>query len=258
MQTFLAPRVPADLRPIPPPPDSEVVAASSALQAVPRTRSGIFPIAPQRGGVGRRPTPPALDASSDDVRLVRAALGGHPGAHVAIWRKYVGLVRSKIGRMAGSHDVDDHVQEVFSRLFERLGELRDPAALRSFIIGIALRVVGTELRRRRCRHWLLLTATGDLPDVPGPWADDGSDAREMLARFVTIMDRLTPHSARVFELRYVEQKELVDVAAAMGISLATAKRHLARASARVFAMAERDAALAGFVHGGPEAYDAAS
>jgi RNA polymerase sigma-70 factor (ECF subfamily) len=255
MQTFSAPRLPADLRPVPPPPDSEIALVAPTP---PRTRSGIFPALAHRTGDGHGAAPAPLDAPNDDARLVRAALTGQRGAHVAIWRKYVALVRSKIGRLAGSHDVDDHVQEVFLRLFERLCELRDPTALRSFIIGIALRVVGTELRRRRCRHWLLLTATGDLPEVPGPWADDGSDAREMLARFGAIMDRLTPHSARVFELRFVEQKELVDVAAAMGISLATAKRHLARASARVFAMAERDAALSGFVHGGPEAYDEAS
>jgi hypothetical protein len=36
----------------------------------------------------------------------------------------------------------------------------------------------------------------------------------------------------------------------MNISLATAKRHLARASARVFAMAEREPALAGFLQAG--------
>lgn len=37
------------------------------------------------------------------------------------------------------------------------------------------------------------------------------------------------------------------MAAAMDISLATAKRHLARASVRVFAMAEREPTLAEYV-----------
>jgi RNA polymerase sigma-70 factor (ECF subfamily) len=82
------------------------------------------------------------------------------------------------------------------------------------------------------------------------WTDDGSDVREVLARLLAILDKLTPHSARVFELRYIEEKELAEVARTLGISLATAKRHLARASARVFAMAEREPAVAGFVHGG--------
>jgi RNA polymerase sigma-70 factor (ECF subfamily) len=164
---------------------------------------------------------------------------------VAIWKKYVTLVRSKLRRSIGGQDVEDHVQEVFSRLFERIPQLRDPAALRSFIIGITLRVAGTELRRRRCQWWLRLTPAGELPEVRGPGGDD-SDAREALTRFHAILAKLGAHGRRVFELRYVEEKELVEVAQAMGISLATAKRHLSRASARVFAMVEREPALAGY------------
>jgi RNA polymerase sigma-70 factor (ECF subfamily) len=134
-------------------------------------------------------------------------------------------------------------------LFEHLPQLRDPGALRSFIIGITLRVGGTELRRRRCRWWLTITPTGELPEPPIS-RDDGSDVREVLSRLLAILARLTPHSSQVFELRYVEEKELTDVAKAMKISLATAKRHLARASTCFFAMAEREPALADFVRSG--------
>jgi RNA polymerase sigma-70 factor (ECF subfamily) len=195
------------------------------------------------------PSPPVRDGGVEDAALVRAAWAGDRRAHVAIWRKYTVLVRSKIGRSIGGQDAEDHVQEVFLRLFEYLSQLRDPTALRSFIIGITLRVAGTELRRRRCRWWLSLTPTGELPD-PQPWADDGSDMREVMGRLLAVLGKLTPHSSRVFELRYIEEKELADVAKTMNISLATAKRHLARASARVFAMAEREPALAGFLQAG--------
>jgi RNA polymerase sigma-70 factor (ECF subfamily) len=194
-------------------------------------------------------SPVVRDGGAEDAALVRAAWAGDRRAHVAIWRKYTVLVRSKIGRSIGGQDVEDHVQEVFLRLFEYLSQLRDPTALRSFIIGITLRVAGTELRRRRCRWWLSLTPTGELPD-PQPWADDGSDMREILGGLLSVLGKLTPHSSRVFELRYIEEKELADVAKTMNISLATAKRHLARASARVFAMAEREPTLAGFLQPG--------
>jgi len=203
--------------------------------------------APPPSGVWASPS--NRDGGAEDAALVRAAWAGDRRAHVAIWRKYTVLVRSKIGRSIGGQDVEDHVQEVFLRLFEYLSQLRDPTALRSFIIGITLRVAGTELRRRRCRWWLSLTPTGELPD-PHPWADDGSDMREVLGRLLAVLGKLTPHSSRVFELRYIEEKELADVAKTMNISLATAKRHLARASARVFAMAEREPALAGFLQAG--------
>jgi RNA polymerase sigma-70 factor, ECF subfamily len=223
----------------------------------PRPKSGMFAkIAPanqvddEAPPSGIRVAQPKLDASADDVALVHAAWVGDPRAHVAIWRKYSVLVRAKMGRSVGGHDVEDLVQEVFLRLFEFLPHLRDPAALRSFIIGITLRVAGTELRRRRCRWWLTLTATGELPE-PNTGSDDGSDVREVLSRLLAILAQLSPHSSRVFELRFIEDRELADVATAMNISLATAKRHLSRASACVHAMAEREPVLAGFVRGGP-------
>ncbi|HXN32273.1 MAG TPA: RNA polymerase sigma factor [Polyangiaceae bacterium] len=186
-----------------------------------------------------------ISGETPDDQLALAACEGDPRAAMAIWRRYGVQVRSKLVRWVGAHDLDDHVQEVFSRLFEQLPRLRQPNALRSFLIGITLRVACTELRRRR-RWRLRLTATGELPDLPQPGADDGT-GRQALSRFEGILEKLAPRTRRVFVLRYVEKLELVDVAAAMNISLATAKRHLARASVRVFAMAEREPTLAEYV-----------
>jgi RNA polymerase sigma-70 factor (ECF subfamily) len=192
--------------------------------------------------------PPISDAwlciASDtpDEDLTRAACGGSTRATALIWRRYSVQVRSKLLRWIGTHDLEDHVQEVFSRLFEQLPRLRQPSALRSFLIGITLRVACSELRRRR-RWRLRLTATGELPEIIEHSTSDDGIAREALARFEAILGKLAPRSRRVFELRYIDKLELIDVATEMGISLATAKRHLARASSRVFAMATRDPAL---------------
>ena len=187
----------------------------------------------------------AITADSSDEDLVLAGCSSDPRAPILIWRRYGMQVRSKLLRWIGPHDLDDHVQEVFSRLFEQLPRLRQPSALRSFLIGITLRVACTELRRRR-RWRLRLTATGELPELVEQNADDGT-GRQALSRFEAILDKLAPKTRRVFVLRHVEKLELVDVAAAMDISLATAKRHLARASMRVFAMAEREPALSDYL-----------
>jgi RNA polymerase sigma-70 factor (ECF subfamily) len=197
-----------------------------------------FPAPPESGTF-------AVNADSSDEELVLAACQGDPRSPIAIWRRYGMQVRSKLLRWIGPHDLDDHVQEVFSRLFEQLPRLRQPSALRSFLIGITLRVACTELRRRR-RWRLRLTATGELPELVEQTADDGT-GRQALSRFEAILEKLAPNTRRVFVLRYVEKLELVDVAAAMDISLATAKRHLARASMRVFAMVEREPALSDYL-----------
>jgi RNA polymerase sigma-70 factor (ECF subfamily) len=233
--------------------------SSTTLRAIPAADSQSAEwsegAAPESAGISE-PPPSGIhrlersERCIEDEALVRAAWRRDPGAHAAIWRKYSSLVRSKLGRSVGGQDVEDHVQEVFVRLFEYISQLRDPGALRSFIIGITLRVAGTELRRRRSRWWLRLTPTGELPE-PGMAAQGDSEAREVLSRLLVVLGKLTPQSCRVFELRFIEEKELAEVAEAMNISVATAKRYLARVSARVLAMAEREPALAGYLKAAP-------
>jgi RNA polymerase sigma-70 factor (ECF subfamily) len=171
-----------------------------------------------------------------------AAAAGDVKACAEIWRRYVALVRSKLRRSVGGPDVEDHVQDVFFRLFERLPQLRDADALRSFLIGITLRVAGTELRRRHAHSWLRLTVDGDLPESASRNVDDPV-GRQALRQLDCILSKLGPEGRRAFELRYIEGKELVDVASELDISLATVKRHLSRVSTRVFAMVQRDPAL---------------
>jgi RNA polymerase sigma-70 factor, ECF subfamily len=214
--------------------------ASTLSAAMTCLANGCFGSPPSRSGRLL-----VINGQTADEDLALAACEGDPRAAMTIWRRYAVQVRSKLLRWIGAHDLDDHVQEVFSRLFEQLPRLRQASALRSFLIGITLRVACTELRRRR-RWRLRLTATGELPDLAEHGADDGT-GREALSRFEAILEKLAPKTRRVFVLRYVEKLELVDVAAAMDISLATAKRHLARASTRVFAMAEREPALVDYV-----------
>jgi RNA polymerase sigma-70 factor (ECF subfamily) len=191
------------------------------------------------------PSEAFLDASAPDHALVAAACGGDPRARSIIWKRYSGHVRGKLYQWLGPRDLDDLLQDVFSTLFDQLPRIRHATALRRFLIGIALRVACSELRRRR-RSRMQLTATGDLPELRVT-VEDGGPAREALWRFAAILSKLRPHPRALFVLRYVEKRELEDVAEAMKISLATAKRHLARANAQVAAMVQREPALADYL-----------
>ncbi len=188
---------------------------------------------------------PRVTGESSDADLVVAARAGDPYAAALIWRRYAGHIRTRVRRWIGLQDVEDIVQEVFSRLFEHLTRLREAGALRGFLIGIALRVARTELRCRR-RLLVKLTPTGDLPDLGDNFGDPGPD-REALWRFEAILGALRAPSRRVFLLRYVDKLELLEVAAAMEISLPTVKRHLARAVGHVAARLESEPALTNYV-----------
>jgi RNA polymerase sigma-70 factor (ECF subfamily) len=189
-------------------------------------------------------------AGGDDASLARALADGQPAAASIAWDRFAPLVRGILRRSIGPDaEVEDAVQEVFLRFFRQIGGLRDPGALRPFLIGITLHVAGTALRRRRLRRWLRLTADGDLPERAGAAAD--GDARAALRRLYAMLDRLDDAGRLLFVLRHFEGLELTELAEAQGTSLATVKRRMTKVTARVLAMIERDPVLAEYVRALP-------
>jgi RNA polymerase sigma-70 factor (ECF subfamily) len=186
------------------------------------------------------------DPAQVDVELVSSFVRDYPGAAAAIWDRYYPFVRQVVARAMGPADEpDDLVQEVFLRLYRKLPSLREPAALRAFVLSIVTRVVKGELRTRWLRRWLRPFGDGEPPELPAD--DQDLEAREALQRFYAILDGLGATHRAAFVLRHVQGLELVDVAAAVGVSLATIKRWLPRISRRVLAQAERDPLLAPYL-----------
>jgi RNA polymerase sigma-70 factor (ECF subfamily) len=115
------------------------------------------------------------------------------------------------------------------RVFARIHTLRDPDALSSFVLSIALRVIKWQLRQRRVRRILHLTDDGVPPEIAVPGLD--SEARQALARLYKFLDTLPVEERTVFVLRHV------------GMSLATVKRRLSRARNHLTSRLQVDSAL---------------
>jgi RNA polymerase sigma-70 factor (ECF subfamily) len=181
------------------------------------------------------------DASevASDMELARALIDGVPHAAELAWERYAPLVHRIVSRAIGPDaEVEDVTQEIFYRLFSRIGTLRKPEALRSFVISFAIRIVKWELRRRRARRWLTLSETGDVPDEQLLVMD--AESRYAIRRLYTMLDRLGTRERLVLVLRHVEGMTLEEIAEAMELSLATVKRGLRRATLRVSQMVDSD------------------
>jgi RNA polymerase sigma-70 factor (ECF subfamily) len=193
---------------------------------------------------------PAADlATADDAGLVRATLDGDPRAPRVLWNRHARLVYRILRRSLGQqNEVEDLVQEVFLNLFKRLPTLREHKALPAFLVTITTLTLRHELRRRWVRRCMSLGARDDLdPDLrvvhPNP------EARQAVSRLYAILDRLGSEDRIAFVLRFIEGMELTEVAAALGLSLATTKRRLAHARARVDHHIARDPGLAAYLSG---------
>jgi RNA polymerase sigma-70 factor, ECF subfamily len=190
------------------------------------------------------------DWRQSDADLVLALQRGEPMAAGAIWERYSPRVHRFLLRSLGrpGDEVEDLTQETFLRIFTRAGAIRKPAALREFIMAVAIRVLKWELRRRRVRRWVRLSDNGEVPDIVMNGADQ--EARQALERCYAILNSLGARERMAFALRYLEEMTMEEVAKHLSISLSTAKRLVNRATVLVSAEVGQDADLLGYFTGG--------
>jgi RNA polymerase sigma-70 factor (ECF subfamily) len=191
--------------------------------------------------------PSAESSALDDAGLVRAILNRDPRAPRILWDRYARLVYRILRRSLGQqYEVEDMVQEVFLNLFRKLPSLREPKALSAFLISITTLTLRHELRRRWVRRCMTLGTKEDI-GLDRQVVHPNPEARQAVSRLYAILDRLLPEERIAFVLRFIEGMELTEVALALGLSLATAKRRLARARARVDHHIARDPGLASYL-----------
>jgi RNA polymerase sigma-70 factor (ECF subfamily) len=183
-------------------------------------------------------------AQADDATLARAASSGDPRAAGVLWDRFSPLARRMLRRTLGPQAaVEGLLQEVFVRAIQQLPSLPDSAHLRPFVVGITARVLSVELRNRRMRRLLRLRPRHDAEAGNGP-SDAG--VRTALSALYRILDELDADARLAFTLRHFEGMQMSEVATATDTSLASAKRRLARANARVQAELQRDATLGAY------------
>ncbi|HEY6476860.1 MAG TPA: RNA polymerase sigma factor [Polyangia bacterium] len=194
-----------------------------------------------------------------DAEMVGALQRKEGGAAEAIWNRHSVSVRRFLGRALGSPDdeVEDLTQEVFIRVFARARAIRQPDALRGFVMSVAFWVLKWELRRRWVRRAVGLSKTGDLPEI-GVQGGADQEARHALRSCYAILDRLSVQERTAFVLRYLEEMTIEEVAERLECSLSTAKRVLTRATARVSAHVGKNADLRSYFRDVGDAGDAES
>src|ERR1700727_1357605 len=106
-------------------------------------------------------------SSGPGVQTVIAAQAGDSEALDSLLSSYLPLIYNIVGRgLSGHADVDDVVQETMLRAVRGLGDLRDPAAFRSWLVAVAIRQMRDHYRVRQA------APAADLTDeVADPEAD---------------------------------------------------------------------------------------
>jgi RNA polymerase sigma-70 factor (ECF subfamily) len=177
---------------------------------------------------------PVADDVGDDAALVERARGGDRWAEEALYRRHGPRLLARVGRLLGDAvEAEDVVQEVFARAFARLAELREPAAFGGWVLRAAVRRVWGISRWRGVRRRFGLDRGAALYLAPN--ATVSPEERALLGELEAVLQRLGTAERIAWSLRAIEGLTLPEVAAACGCSLATAKRRIAAARARIAA-----------------------
>jgi RNA polymerase sigma-70 factor, ECF subfamily len=185
-------------------------------------------------GAGEKPA-----AINDEALVVRAA-GGDRWAEEALVRRHGAEVLRLATRLLGSvQDADDVAQEAFLAAFVQLPKLRTPGAFRSWLLRITVNQARRAIRRRRLRRVFGLDRT--VEDATLEVLASGEvrpETRTELAALGEVLRRLPTDLRVAWLLRHVEGHSVADVGRLCSCSLATIKRRLARAEARVSAVVD--------------------
>lgn len=185
----------------------------------------------------------ALTAAPEtDVMLVHALRGHDLGAAGRLYDRYALNVRGMVNRMLGADtELDDVVQDVFVAAITSIGKLREPAMLKSWLLGIAVGKVRDSLRARWRRRWLTFHPLEDLPEQAAPNTDP---SLELVREVSGILDRLPPEERIALLLHRLEGLSLEEAAKTCDMAVSTFKRRLARGEAKFILRAKHRPALA--------------
>jgi RNA polymerase sigma-70 factor (ECF subfamily) len=195
----------------------------------------------------RKSRSPESDLShASDAELARALLAEDPEAYRVTWERFLPLVRSVARRTFGhTIELEDVVQEIFFCVFRRMPTLRDPVALRAFVMAIAARTVSHERRRRR--PWAFAALEGEEQAAEALRVSSDPAAKHAYHGLEQLVRRLRERERRAFVLRFVEGMDAAEVAGVLGVSAPTARRSFSRAWKRINLWAGRDPFLADYL-----------
>ena len=187
----------------------------------------------QRGGV-------EIEPLSDD-QIVRGLVDHEAFAARALVDQHGPYVRRVIYRVLGADDSEheDIVQEVFTRAIAGIRQLSSPNALRAWLTQIAVFSARGVIRRRKRSNWLRFL--GDLPERAAEEAP--ASVREAARAVYQIIEKMPVDERIPYTLRAMEGLDLVELASACGVSVATVRRRLAKAEARFARLASGYEAL---------------
>jgi RNA polymerase sigma-70 factor (ECF subfamily) len=175
--------------------------------------------------------------------LVAACRRGDRKALEQVFREHAPALQRFLARLAGPRlELADLLQDTFAGAITAFARFRGEATVRTWLHGIALRVVQEHLRRAQRNAHQPLDAASELAGTSSPEVDERR--RRITRRLYAHLDHVEPRKRIALLLHVVEGLPLADVAALMGASLTATKSRVFWARRALLRSMRRDPSFA--------------
>ena len=183
------------------------------------------------------------ELASDFVLASRAAAGEREAFAVLYGRHFQRVYALCLRLMANPADAEDLRQEVFLKLWRKIGTFRGEAAFTTWLHRFTVNQVLMHWRKRQARpEEALEERAPSTKAAPGAEPPKQTPVIDRIAIGCAVA-RLAPGYRDVFRLHDVEGYEHKEVARLLGITESTSKSQLYRARLRLRSLIGRQAAL---------------
>jgi RNA polymerase sigma factor (sigma-70 family) len=161
-----------------------------------------------------------------DAELIARCRAGDQTAWEALVRRHSGLVAAIVrgGFRLSAADAEDVFQEVFTRLYVRLGSIREGDAVRGWIAQVARNAALDQIRRSGRE-----VVTGDPLDESA-FDEPLRDVEEALSVRAALA-RLPPHQQEILDRFFAKDQSYDTIGAELGIPPGTIASRISRALA---------------------------
>ena len=165
----------------------------------------------------------SLPAAEPSSNVARAA-AGDVRAFEELYRTHLPRVHGLVRRMTAGRDADELTQDVFVRVWQKLGTFRGDSSFTTWLHRLAVNVVIERFRTDQVRRARMHDGEGIFETLPAT-----PQTRDIGMDFEAALEKLPDGAREIFVLHDVQGYKHHEIGTLLGISAGTSKAQLHRA-----------------------------
>ena len=162
--------------------------------------------------------------AAEPVSVVARAAAGDVRAFEELYRTHLPRVHALVRRMTAGRDADELTQDVFVRLWQKIGSFRGDSSFSTWLHRLAVNVVIERFRTEQVRRARMHDGEEIFETLSAP-----PQTRDIGMDFESALEKLPDGAREIFVLHDVEGHKHHEIATLLGISAGTSKAQLHRA-----------------------------